>query len=216
MFDSSKINGPHKNQPVLIAGKELENSDSAMILIHGRGATAASILNFAEEFKADNILYIAPQAENATWYPHRFLEPIEKNEPWLSSGLEIIDMIERDLISSGISENKIYLLGFSQGACLALEYAARNPGDYGGIFCLSGALIGMPDNSFNYQGTFPDTPVFMGCSDDDFHIPIERFNKSAEILERMGAKVEKRIYENMGHTVNKDEVDYISNLIVSR
>jgi phospholipase/carboxylesterase len=197
----------------IYAGAPLNEASSAMILIHGRGADADDILSLAEELQLNNFSYAAPQAENNTWYPYSFLEPVERNEPQLSRSLKIIDILTGKLIDDGFSPEKIFYLGFSQGACLALEYCARNPKKYGGIFALSGGLIGKNGSNFEYQGSFQKTPVFLGCSDVDPHIPLERVNITEEIFNSGDAVVTKRIYRGMGHNVNTDEINYIKTLL---
>ncbi|MEX1136682.1 MAG: alpha/beta fold hydrolase [Balneolales bacterium] len=204
---------PHQNQPVERAGAALADARAAMILIHGRGATAESVLMLADEFGQPDVAYIAPQAAGNTWYPHSFLAPIQQNSPGISSGLQVIDDLIDQLKKVKISKDRIVLLGFSQGACLATEYAARNPKKYGGIVGLSGGLIGPDGTHRDYTGSFDQTPVFLGCSDVDFHIPLQRVNETAEVFERMEAKVTKRIYEGMGHTVNEDEVGFVREML---
>ena len=217
MIDTSNVIEPHKNHPVFTSGVPIDASSAAIIMIHGRGATAQSIITLKDELNIDEISYIAPQASNNTWYPNRFIDPIESNEPGISSGLQMIDTIIAHVNSSGIPPEKIILLGFSQGACLALEYAARNPNNYAGVVGLSGGLIGPEGIRFNYQGKFSrSTAVFLGCSDSDFHIPVERVHETAEVFESMGAAVYKEIYENMGHTISKDEIEFIRKMISNK
>jgi predicted esterase len=182
-------------------------------MIHGRGATAESILALAEEFPHAELAYVAPQAAGNTWYPQSFLRPIESNEPALSSALALVDAVVAELVEVGIPHEKIILLGFSQGACLATEYAARHARRYGGVVAFSGGLIGPEGTPRNYEGDFAGTPVFLGCSDIDSHIPLARVEETAAVFERMGAAVTKRIYPGMGHTVNRDEVDFVRELI---
>lgn len=213
MNSSINIADPHRDQPVFYYGVKLDDADSVMIMIHGRGATAQSILSLADEFKVNGIAYIAPQAENYTWYPYSFLTPIEKNEPGITSGLNKIDMIVNDLLEKGFSSEQIFLLGFSQGACLSLEYAVRNPKKFGGIFGLSGGVIGPPGTKWNYNGDFNDTKIFLGCSDIDPHIPLERVNETENVFKLMNTNVTKRIYKGMGHTINQDEIDFIISCI---
>jgi predicted esterase len=203
----------HLNQPVLFTGEKIESASAAMILIHGRGSTAEDILSLSNEFIQPGFLYAAPQAFGNTWYPYSFLRPAEENEPGLSSGLNVIDMLVNKIIKAGISLEKIILLGFSQGACLVLEYAARNAKKYGGIIGFSGGLIGNKINIENYRGTFEQAPVFLGCSDVDPHIPKERVDETEKIIKNMGGNVTKRIYKNMGHTINIDEISFVQNLI---
>ena len=202
----------HENQKVLFKG-DINSAKSAMIMIHGRGATAESILSLTEEFNGENYIFAAPQANGNTWYPHSFLAPIRDNEPGITSGLKIIsDLIEK-LNKSGIPDNEIILLGFSQGACLALEYAARNAKSYKGIIGLSGGLIGDKIEEKRYSGSFESCPVFLGCSDIDLHIPLERVNQTETIMKKLGASVTKRIYKNMGHTINGDEFNFIHSIL---
>ncbi len=213
MNKNNNINGPHEDQPVFYKGKKLETADAAMIMVHGRGATAESILTLANEFNVDGIAYLAPQANMNTWYPYSFLAPIEINEPGITSGLELIDSIVNDLLSKGFSMDKIFLLGFSQGACLSLEYAARNPANFGGVFGLSGGLIGPTGTPRNYKGSFNGSVVFLGCSDVDPHIPIERVDETEKVFLEMNANVTKRIYKGMDHTINQDEINFIKSIL---
>ncbi len=207
--------GPHQGQPIMAAGEPLETARAAMILVHGRGANAADILGLAREFTIPGFAFIAPEAANHTWYPYSFLSPIPINEPGISSGLAVIDGILSDLTEAGIPSDRVILLGFSQGACLSTEFAARNPRRFGGVIGLSGGLIGPPETSRAYAGTLDGTPVFLGCSDIDQHIPKERVEESAAVFERMGATVTLRLYPGMPHTVNQDEVDYVRALMES-
>lgn len=209
----SHFKGPHQNQPAKTGGTDKKNAKGAMILIHGRGASAESILMLADEFKEPGLHYIAPQANGHQWYPHSFLAPTERNEPGLSSGLQAIHDIITDLESSGIPREKVILLGFSQGACLASEFIARHPAKFGGLAALSGGLIGDSVSAGNYTGNLENTPVFLGCSNIDPHIPKERVDETEEILAGLGADVTKSIYKGMGHTVNEDEINEVKNII---
>lgn len=199
----------HQNQPIAQAGKPLDQAAAAMILIHGRGASAHSILELANEVHHEGFAYLAPQAAGYTWYPNRFIAPIESNQPHLDSALALVGQAVGQARNAGISPEKIILLGFSQGACLALDYAARHPMRYGGVIGLSGGLIGQTA----YAGGLDGTPIFLGCSDADFHIPLERVDESAAIFEALGADVTKRIYPGMGHTVNRDELAFTRELM---
>ncbi len=201
--------GPHQGQPLLSAGAQLEHARGAMIMLHGRGASAESILLLAEEFKQPDFVYLAPQAEGGTWYPNRFLAPTASNEPWLSSALHVVSEVVAQVLAAGIPTERIMLLGFSQGACLALEYAARHAQRYGGVVGLSGGLIGADDEPRHDSGNFTGTPIFLGCSDVDFHIPKERVEDAAKVLQELGGEVTMRLYRNMDHTVNHDEIKFV-------
>jgi predicted esterase len=206
-------NDPHHGQAVLHAGASLEAAQAAMIMLHGRGATAEDILTLVSEFRQPNFAYLAPQAAGYQWYPYRFIEPVERNEPHLSSALKLVDEIVNGVVAAGIPKTGIILLGFSQGACLALEYAARNPQSYGGVAGLSGGLIG--DVLREYNGSMDGTPVFLGCSDKDFHIPKERVIESAVVFRGLGADVTERLYPNLGHTVNDDELAEVNRMMAT-
>ncbi len=211
--NDSPFKGPHQDMGTVTAGLAPRKADGAMILVHGRGATAESILTLANEFNTDRLHYIAPRASQHTWYPYSFLVPTRQNEPGLSSGLQAIFDIIISLESNGIPKEKIILTGFSQGACLATEFVARHPARYGGIVALSGGLIGDTISADNYNGSLNDTPYFVGCSDIDPHIPVERVHQSADIMQNLGASVTKKIYPGMGHTVNEDEINHINSMI---
>ncbi len=208
-----KITGPHQGQPVLMAGEPLESARAAMIMIHGRGATAEDILSLTGEVDQPGFAYLAPQAAGYTWYPNSFLASIASNEPGLSSGLAVIASLLERLGEAGISAERTILLGFSQGACLSLEFAVRNARRYGGVAGLSGGLIGPDGTPRDYPGSLAGTPVFLGCSDVDFHIPAERVLFCAEVLRRLGAEVTAKLYPRMGHTVNQDELDAVSKMM---
>lgn len=199
---------------VLAAGSPLGQATAAMILVHGRGATAEDILSLGRELGRPDLAYLAPQAEGHSWYPYTFLAPMERNEPGLSNGLTLLGHLVERLGGEGIPPERTVLLGFSQGACLTLEYAARNARRFGGVAGLSGGLIGPPGTPRGYPGSFDGTPVFLGCSDRDPHIPLARVKESTEVLTRMGAAVTERIYPAMGHTVNEDELEGVRALIV--
>jgi predicted esterase len=204
---------PHGNQPVLHAGAEVGEARLVAILLHGRGASAGDILGLAHEFSARDVAYLAPEAAGHTWYPYSFLTPIEQNEPSLGSALRVVTGLVHDLQQRGVAADRIVLMGFSQGACLASEFAARHARRYAGVVALSGGLIGPPGTPRNYAGTFDGTPALFGCSDVDPHIPLERVTESASAFRRMGAKVDERIYPRMGHTVNTDELAAIDALL---
>jgi predicted esterase len=207
------MSDPHAAQPVLQAGPPLDRARGAIVMIHGRGASAESILSLYPELGIEGLAALAPQAAGFTWYPHSFLNPIESNQPHLDSALRKIDSIVRGLIDEGVSPERIALLGFSQGACLTTEYVARHPRRYGAVLGLTGGLIGPPGTPRNYTGSLDGTPVFLGTSDPDPHIPVERVFETEAVLKRMGAKVEVRTYPGMGHTINEDEFEACRTLL---
>jgi predicted esterase len=211
--DQTLANGPHQGQKVYTAGQELAEAGAAMILVHGRGATAPSILELAPVLHHDDLAYLAPQAAGQTWYPYSFLNPIEQNEPGLSSGLQVLADLVAQVEAAGIPAEKIIIGGFSQGACLASEFVARNARRYGGLLAFSGGLIGPPGTPRQYAGSLDGTPVFLGCSTTDFHIPAERVDETAAVLSEMGAAVTKRLYPNMGHTIIQDEIDQAQKIV---
>jgi predicted esterase len=208
-----KTGDPHVGQPVLTAGPIPADARLTMILVHGRGASAEDILSLADEFQLDDVAYLAPQASGHTWYPYSFLAPIEQNEPGVSSAYAVLSRLIAALRDNGVEPERIALLGFSQGACLTLEYAARHARRYAGVFGLSGGLIGPPGTARDYAGSFDGTPVFLGCSDVDPHIPLPRVRESADVFRRLDAKVDERIYRAMGHTINADEIAAINTLL---
>jgi predicted esterase len=207
---------PHSGQPLLRKGLDPASARITVILVHGRGGRPADILNLADEIRADDIAYLAPQAAGATWYPFSFLAPMDQNEPGLSSSLKVLDDLVIELGRHGVPAERIALLGFSQGACLALEFAARHPRSYRAIVGLSGGLIGPPGTSRTYTGRFVGTKVFLACSDVDAHIPLERVHETAAVFRNMGAGVDERIYPGMGHTITPAELDVIRSLFFNR
>jgi predicted esterase len=197
---------PHARVPVIRAGRSLDETAAAAILLHGRGGSAEDVLGLARALKEPRLAYLAPQAAGGAWYPQSFLEPVERNEPWLSSALSVVRRLLDTLAEAGILADRTLLLGFSQGACLALEFAARNAARYGGVAGLAGGLIGAPGTPREYLGSLAGTPVFLGCGDRDPFVPMERFEETAEVLEDLKADVTKRVYHGMGHLVNEDEL----------
>ncbi|WP_414464113.1 alpha/beta hydrolase [Hyphomicrobium sp. DY-1] len=198
---------------VIRAGAPLGAARAAMILVHGRGASAESLLGLADAFEAGDIAYVAPQARSGSWYPQSFMAPIAQNEPHLSNALKTLSDVVAGVERQGVPSEKIVLLGFSQGACLALEFAARNARRFGGVAGLSGGLIGPEGTPRTYAGSLAGTPVFLGCSDIDFHIPLKRVNESAEVLEALGGNVTEIIYPGMGHTIVQDEVEHVKKIL---
>jgi predicted esterase len=204
---------PHAGQPVLHQGPPLSAARLAVILLHGRGASAEDILGLAGEFRVADVAYLAPRAEGRTWYPNSFLAPIATNEPGISSGLRVIAGLMDLARQHGRQPESVVVLGFSQGACLALEFAARHARRYAAVVGLSGGLIGPPGTPRNYRGSMDGTPVFLGCSDRDAHVPVERVRESAEVFRALNASVDERIYPGMGHTINQDELEAVRALL---
>ncbi|WP_459880138.1 alpha/beta hydrolase [Halorubrum gandharaense] len=212
---------PHGDQPLVTAGADLADADAALVLVHGRGASARSILGLGQQLAegADgDVALLAPQAAGNTWYPNSFLQPVERNEPGRSSGLAAIARAVERAEDAGIPAERVLVGGFSQGACLASEFVARNPTRYGGLAVFSGGLIGESVAVDDYaegvdQDVLAETPAFLGCSDRDPHIPEERVHATDEVLAALGADVETRIYEGMDHTIIDDEIEYVRGLV---
>lgn len=204
---------PHRDAPVRREGSHVAGAPGAVIALHGRGSSAADILGLVETIAPPSLAWWAPEAAGSTWYPNSFLVPMERNQPHLDSALATLDRIVAELVDAGIPHDRIALLGFSQGACLALEYSVRHARRWGAVIGLSGGLIGPPGTPREYPGSLDGTPVFLGCSDIDAHIPIERVRESTVVCGRMGAAVTERIYPGMGHTVNRDEVAIARDLL---
>jgi predicted esterase len=213
---------PHGGRPVREAGAPLTRARAAVVMVHGRGATAESILELADVLAQPEAAYLAPAAAGNTWYPYSFLAPLQANEPFLGSALRAVDSVVARVAAAGLPSERTVLLGFSQGACLAAEFAARNARRYGGLVILSGGLVGTSDipgatspadKEFDYASGFDGTPVLLGCSDIDPHIPVARVRRTAEVLASMGARVTERIYPGMGHTVNEDEIRWVRGLL---
>jgi phospholipase/carboxylesterase len=198
---------------LLTGGAPLKTARAAAILVHGRGASAQDILSLGAEYDQDDIAYLAPQAPNGTWYPYSFLAPLAQNEPHLSNALGVVAAAFDHLAREGFAPERVALVGFSQGGCLALEYAARNAKRYGAVAGLSAGLIGPPGTPRDYKGSLAGTPVFLGCSDVDGHVPLARVHESRDVLGTLGAQVDERIYPRMGHTVNEDEVAAVAALL---
>ncbi len=196
----------HDGRKLTYAGTTAAEADVAILTLHGRGDSAHGILGLADLLGVERTLYAAPEASGNTWYPYSFLQPLERNEPYLSGALRAVDDALGELTKAGFNRENIVLLGFSQGACLALEYSARNATRYGGVIALSGGLIGPDGTPRDYEGSLEGTPVFLGCSDIDAHIPEARVMESAGVMNALGGEVDARIYPGMGHTVNEDEL----------
>jgi phospholipase/carboxylesterase len=203
---AAPANGLHQRERLLTAGAPLAQARAAAVLIHGRGASARDILTLAPELALAGVAYLAPQAAGSTWYPYPFMTSMEQNEPFLSSALARVGEVLAQVAAGGIPPERTVLLGFSQGACLTTEYVARHAQRYGGVAGLSGGLIGPAGTPRNYPGGLADTPVFLGCSDVDPHIPKERVIETGEVFKRLGAQVDLCLYPGMGHTINEDEL----------
>ena len=198
---------PHSGQLVEVAGSPLESATGVVIMVHGRNAGPTNILELVPRLHRPQFAYMAPAAANRTWYPYSFLSEIAKNEPDMSSGLFVLDHLVTTLVAEGVSTERIILLGFSQGACLASEFAVRHAKRYGGLVAFSGGLIGPPGTKWNDDGRFEGMPVYLGCSDVDAHIPKERVEESAQVFKRMGANVTMELFPGMGHLVSDEEIE---------
>lgn len=208
------FDGPHQQSKIHEFGASLSKAKAAIIMIHVRGASAKGMFSLADQFAQPDFYYAAPQAQNHTWYPYNaFLEPIEKNQPGLSSGLQLIHDLLDSITQEGIPTEKIILLGFSQGACLATEFAARHPQKLGGVVAFSGGLIGPTISLENYSGSMDKTPLFIGCSDNDPYVPNERLDITSQVFEKLNANVNKQIYKGMGHTINDEEIKEVRGMM---
>ena len=206
---------PHAGLPVLSVGAPLAEARLAMVMVHGRGASAESILALSRELDADDVAFLAPQAAGGTWYPYGFMSPIAANEPGITSAMRSLTRVLEQIASARIPLQRTFLLGFSQGACLATEFIARNAQRYAGVASLSGGLIGPNETPRDYPGSLGGTPVFLGCSDVDGHIPAARVRESAAVLRRLGAEVTLRLYPGMGHLVNGDEIETVRTMVAT-
>ena len=199
---------------IIRAGSTLSKDSKVLILIHGRGGSAGDILTLAAHLEVNDFTLLAPQATNNTWYPYSFLAPQKENEPWLSSALGLLKELVSDLKSTGVPASQVYFLGFSQGACLMLEFLARNAQRYGGAAAFTGGLIGEVIDEKNYRGDFGGMHIFIGSSDPDPHVPVARVKESTKILSSMNASVEERIYPGMGHTINREEIEMMNRFVL--
>jgi predicted esterase len=200
---------------LLTAGAPLQSARAAAVLVHGRGASAEDILSLGAELGQDDVAYLAPQAPDHSWYPYSFLAPLAQNEPHLGNALATLGAALAHLGQHGFTPQRVALIGFSQGGCLALEYVARKAQRYGAVAGLSAGLIGPPGTPRDYPGSFAGTPVFLGCSDVDGHIPLARVHESRDVLTRMGGAVTERIYPRMGHTINRDEIAAVAAMLAA-
>ncbi len=197
---------PHDSQPIVAAGAPLGTSPTAVIMVHGRNAGPENILDLAKRFGRPGLTYLAPAAAERTWYPHSFMADIDANEPGVSSGIAVIASLVTRIEAAGIAAHRVVLCGFSQGACLVSEFAIRHARHFGGVLVFSGGAIGAAGTTWHFDGRFEATPVFLGCSDIDSHVPASRVRETADVFARMGADITTRIYPGMGHLVNEDEI----------
>jgi len=209
----SNADDPHRDQPVLQRGVALNSAMGAVVLLHGRGSSAEDILGLAQEFDLPELAYLAPEAAEHTWYPYSFLSPIELNQPWLDSALNLVAETLQRAITAGIERPKIAIVGFSQGACLAMEFVARNAVRYGGLVAFTGGLIGPPGARFVYSGELSGTACFLGAGDRDPHVPWKRVEETASVLSGLGAVVTLRRYPGLPHTINEDEIDHAKTIL---
>ena len=208
----TNTNSAHTKK-IVAAGKNIKEAEKVLIMIHGRGGSAEDILSLAGHLQVKDFALLAPQATGNTWYPYSFMVPPVQNEPWLSSALAVLKEVVNDVIAQGVPAEKIYFLGFSQGACLTLEFVTRNATKYGGVAAFTGGLIGDKIYRENYKDDFNGTPVFIGTSDPDPHVPVERVYATTNILKSMNAAVTEKIYSNMGHTISQDEIELANKLV---
>lgn len=205
--------GPHLGQPVLVTGALHRTPRLAVIMLHGRGEMATSILLLHRALARPDTLFVAPQAAHRSWYPGEFTLPLERNEPYISSGIALLELIRHRLGALDIPPSRLVWLGFSQGAGLMLEYVLRRPQRYGAVIALSGAILGPPDRPRHFAGSLEGTPVFIGCSEADFHIPLNRVKATAATLQELGGQVTLRLYPGLDHAINRDEIRAIRDLL---
>jgi len=213
MSSGQHDNHPHFDEPIHHIGAPLEEAVGAVIMLHGRGASAEDILNLAQAMYHPGLAYVAPSAASRSWYPYSFLAPREQNEPWLTSALKKIESIVQRVNHSGIPSYRIIVCGFSQGACLSTEFVATHPARYAGLIAFTGGLIGPLGMPMSYSGDLKETPAFLGSGDPDPHVPWSRVQESADVLAAMNAKVTVRRYPGRAHTVSADEVRFASAII---
>lgn len=202
----------HKKD-IISAGQPIGSADKAIIFLHGRGASAADIISLNQHLQVNDAALFAPQATNHSWYPYSFMAPVSQNQPALDSALEVLKALSEEIEAKGIPANKIFFVGFSQGACLTLEYISRNAKRYGGAVAFTGGLIGETLNLSNYSGDFNQTPVLISTGDPDPHVPVSRVNESKKILEGMNAQVNVKIYPGRVHTISKAEIELARTLV---
>lgn len=195
------------------SGKSLNEAEKVLIMIHGRGGSAQDILSLSQHLNVEDYALLAPQATNGSWYPLSFIAPVEQNEPWLSSAIEIVGETVKTALDAGVKAENIYFFGFSQGACLTLEFITRNAQKFGGAVAIIGGVIGHKINRENYKGDFAQTPIFLGTSNPDLHVPVERVYATANILREMNADVTEKVYANFGHSINQEEIELANSIV---
>lgn len=198
---------------IFTGGRKLRDAKRALVLIHGRGGNAEDILTLADHLDVKDFALLAPEAAGNTWYPHSFLAPPAQNEPWLSSAIAVLEEVVDDIVAEGITKENIFFTGFSQGACLTLEFVARYAAKYGGVAAFTGGLIGDRIYPENYKGSFGQTPVFIGSGNPDMHVPVKRVEETVAILDSMGAKVTLQLYPGRAHTISPDELALADKLV---
>ena len=213
MIKTLAVPGPHNRAALLQAGTPIAGATGALVLVHGRGADAEGMLDLAQHLDAGSFAWVAPQAAGHTWYPYPFLAPLSQNQPHLDSALAVLGAVTDALVTEGIPRTRQVLIGFSQGACLSLEFAARSDQRWGGVAGLSGGVIGPPGTTWDRPRGIAGTPVFLGCSDVDPHIPVARVHETRDLFTRLGTEVDERIYPGMPHTINEDEIDAVRALL---
>jgi predicted esterase len=197
---------PHRDQPVLLGGAPLAEAAGALVLLHGRGGSAQDMLALARDLQADSLAWLVPEAAGRLWYPFSLLEKPERNRPHLNSALALVKRVMEKIAAANVPPERVVLLGFSQGASVALEFAARNARRYGGLVALSGALLGPEGTPREYAGSLAGTPLFLGCGDSDPHLPKRRVDETAAVFTRLGATVTQRVYPGLGHAMNEEEM----------
>lgn len=213
IMQQKNLNKMSHTLDIKTGGKSLNEAKKVLIMIHGRGGSAQDILSLSQHLNVENYALLAPQATNGSWYPLSFIAPVEENEPWLSSAIETVGKTVKTALDAGIKTENIYFFGFSQGACLSLEFLARNAQKFGGAVAIIGGVIGDKINRENYKGDFAQTPIFLGTSNPDFHVPVERVYATANILREMNADVTEKIYANFGHSINQEEIELANSVV---
>lgn len=216
--DTAARSGPHVAMPMVVGGEPLDTASYALVLVHGRGGTAEGMLPIARAARATDAALVAPVAAQNSWYPQRFLAPVAANEPWLSSALASLDAAVQQVLAAGVPRERVVLVGFSQGACLSLEYAARSAATnarFGGVVAMAGALIGDPSAPRHDSGSLHGTPVVLACGDADAHIPEASVRASATVFAALDAAVDLRIYPGVGHDITGDQIAALAGLVES-